>query len=68
MYNAEIKLMLAATFCLAFLGWGTVYVLRTVTDRNYHAPTAQQIRVKAFEDCSQGAYGDANKECKELTK
>lgn len=61
-------LLLTTTFCLAFLTWGTIIVMRVVGDANYHAPTAQQQRVQNFKDCTDNEYGNADKPCAELLK
>ncbi len=58
--------IITVTFCLAFLGWGTIIVTRTVTDKNYHPLTAEQQKIKAFQDCTNEAYGNANTQCKAL--
>lgn len=61
-------LIITITFCLAFLMWGSVFVLRSVTDRNYHTPaplSATQQRIKDYESCASNQSTN-NKDCQSL--
>jgi hypothetical protein len=58
-------LILTLTFCLAFLAWGTIFVARSVVDKNYHEPTAQERSIKAYEDCANRG-GTNSAECKNI--
>lgn len=57
-------LMVLMTLCVSFFTWGTITVLRTVTDVNYREPT----KIEKYKDCMD-SYGDVKSEdCKVLVK
>lgn len=56
-------LIIVITFCLAFLTWGTIVVIRQVNDVNYHTPTSME----AYKDCMNGTgYTPNSGDCKAL--
>lgn len=56
-------LLITITFCLAFLAWGTIVVMRQVTDVNYHTPT----KMDAYKACmADTGYSPVSSDCKAL--
>lgn len=57
------QLIIVVTLCLSFFVWGTVIVLRTVTDANYHTPTKMDL----YKDCMNGTgYNPNSGDCKAI--
>lgn len=49
--------ILTITFCLAFLVWGTIFVSRSVVDKNPPAPKPSvPSNIAAYEECAKSSY------------
>lgn len=55
-------LLFTITICLAFLIWGTIIVMRQVTDVNYHTPT----KMDTYKDCMNATSLPNSDNCKTL--
>lgn len=59
------SLLIVITLCLAFLTWGTIYVWRSVVNKNT-AP--EQSVIQKYKSCMNSYGATKSEDCKELSE
>lgn len=60
-------LLVVTTLCVTWVVWGSIYVARTVEDKNYHPPTVQEEITEAYQSCT-AAMGTESEDCRKLVE